>query len=145
MREDSLAFPVIYFGRDGTMGVASTADQLQTCTRVALKKGYFRGLRIVDSMSREFAVADAKKVGTVGPFFGLNIFLNQRIRVRLEFVDTPRQATPEELKALVLRYFKKWHGWESRGDLDSLQERVQEMRSVPEIIACLQQSTAPAA
>lgn len=132
-------FPALVLSKDGTMSVARTAAQLETCTRVALRNGYYRGLNIVDSAGREFTVGEARKVGTVGPFLGFNIFLNQRIRVHLEFLATVGPIDLEEAKARVLRYFKKWHGWQSRGDLHLLEARVQQAGSIPEVIACLSQ------
>lgn len=137
MDKANLEFPALVFSKDGTMGVANTAAQLETCTRVALKNGYYRGLNIVDSAGREFTVSDAKKVGTVGPFFGFNVFLNQRIRVHLEFLAAVSQLDLEDVKARVLRYFMKWHGWQSRGDLHLLQGRVQQAGSIPEVVACI--------
>ena len=66
-----------------------TVDALTTCTKVALKNGYFDDLLIVDANGVGYQVKGARKLHGVGPFFGYNIFLNQRIKVEL-LTDGPR-------------------------------------------------------
>ncbi len=65
---------------------------------------------IVEASGKAYKVTSAKKLHGVGPFWGYNIFLNQKIKVELLFEGKPFQITADEVKKRVLLSFKKWHG-----------------------------------
>lgn len=133
MTANDLVFPVLHIYR-GSLSPARSLELLTTTTSVALRKGFFDGLTIVDSLGKEAVVQQAKKLHGVGPFWGFNVFLNRTIRVELSLQETGRILGVEEVRALVLREFQVWHGWESRGDFDELKASVENAQSVAEII-----------
>jgi hypothetical protein len=71
-------------------------------------KGFYKGLHLIDSVLLEFQVSSSiKKIGNVGPFWGLNIFLNQKIRVELSFNQQARQLTLIEVKEKHQRHLRR--------------------------------------
>jgi hypothetical protein len=121
----------------GVLIVVPTAEHLTLNTASGLRGGYYRDLRLVDSRGKWFRVRSARKLHGVGPVWGYNLFLNQRIRVALELDDEHRQADVAEVRHIVLKEFSAWHGWKSRGDFQSLRRRVQAARTLPDILAIL--------
>jgi len=128
-----MSFPVICFYGD-LLRIRETYDELTRTTTAGLKNGYFRNLLIVDSEGQSIKMADAHKLHGVGPFFGYNMFLNQRIRVALDMSGRPFTSSLTEVKKMVLNSFRCWNGWSSRDDFDELKGSVENARSIPEII-----------
>lgn len=134
-------FPVLCFSQD-IVSVSESADQLTTCSKVGLKKGYFRKLIIIDSAGALYKVNGAKKLCGVGPFWGYNIFLNQKIRVELSFKENPSPVSLQEVKNMVFMSFRKWHGWATRGDFEELNDKITNAQTFSEVIELLKDSEA---
>lgn len=92
---------------------------------------------VLEESGKAYKVKGAKKLHSVGPFWGYNIFLNQMIKVELLFEGNPFQITVDEVKKRVLLSFKRRHGWSTRGDFEELRERVKNAKSILEIIRLL--------
>ncbi len=133
MNAEQLAFPVLGIFKDTTASYR-TFDSLTVTTSAALRGGFFNGLRIIDSNGVEAVVRSATRLGGVGLFWGFNVFLNQRIRVALELESTGKTLITGQVRQIVLRDFRNWHGWESREDFDQLKDAVQKASSVGEIL-----------
>lgn len=133
MNAEQLAAPILCI-RNNTMFTCRSIEDLTTTTSAALRGGLFDGLRVVDSNGVEAVVRSAQKLGGVGLFWGFNVFLNQRIRVALQLEATGKALTVDEVRRIVLRDFRAWHGWESREDFDELKRAVQNASSVAEIL-----------
>ena len=137
MDADDLTYPVLGVPSGGGLHIAATPVYLTTNTARGLKHGYYDNMRIVDSRSRWFRVRSARKAHGVGRFGGYNIFFNQLIRVALEIEDEQREANVDEVRAIVLKDFETWDGWQSRGDFDVLSRRVTTAQTVPELLGIL--------
>lgn len=133
MTANDLTFPVVCIYR-GTIFTSSAVDALTRTTTAALRGGLFNGLRIVDSAGKEYTVKNARKLHGIGPLWGFNIFLNRTVRVDIEIDDNVKTLNVDEVRRLVLRDFRNWHGWESRGDFDELKAAVEMASTVAEII-----------
>ena len=137
MHLNDLTFPVLCFSQN-LVRVSQTVDALTTCSRPALRKGgYYSNLFLVDSAGTGLRVTGAEKLHGVGPFWGYNIFLNRRIRVRLNIDNVSIMVRLAEVKQRVLNSFEQWHGWSSRGDFDNLKASIEKATSIPEIITRL--------
>lgn len=136
MTVSAIKFPVLRFSQN-LVGVQRAEDELTTCTKVALKKGFFNEMLVLEESGKAYKVKGAKKLHGVGPFWGYNIFLNQMIKVELLFEGNPFQITVDEVKKRVLLSFKRRHGWSTRGDFEELRERVKNAKSILEIIRLL--------
>lgn len=128
-----LTFPVLCFYKS-TLFAASSSDTLTRTTSAALRGGLFNGLRVVDSTGTEYVVETVRKLHGIGPFWGFNIFLNRTVRIDITLVETGKQLGVDEVRRLVIRDFRKWHGWESRDDYEQLKASVQTAGSVSEIM-----------
>ncbi len=133
MTDQTPKFPCLCIHK-GTLFTVTSDDSLTTTTAAALRGGLFKKLKIIDSTGREFFVKTARKLHGVGPFWGFNIFLNQRIRVALEIESSGRTYTTEEVRQIVSRDFKGWHGWASREDFDQLKDSIARATSSAEIL-----------
>jgi len=134
---DDLAYPILGVYPSGALKIAATPVNLTTSTARGLKRGNFNDLRLVDSRSKWYRVRSAVKLHGVGSFGGYDLFFNQLIRVGLDIEDERRDADLDEVKAIVLRDFDSWDGWETRGDFDVLRHRVQGARTVPDLLMIL--------
>ncbi len=130
---DSLKYPVLCFSQN-LVEIVETVDDLTTCSKLALKNGYFEKLLLVDSAGVGLKVRGAEKLHGVGLFWGYNCFLNQRIRVRLFLEGALAQVSVDEVKRHVFDSLKHRHGWSTRDDFDELKASIENARSISEII-----------
>jgi len=131
-----LQFPVLCRSQN-LVRVKLTEDELTTCNRLGLKNGWYRGMTVVDSTGTGIKIKDARKLRGIGLFWGYNVFLNQRIKVELEPSGEPFAVTVGEVRDMALKSFRSWHGWQSRGDFEELQDKVQKAQTIPELIELL--------
>mgnify|MGYP003401787302 FL=1 len=132
VRTDLLRYPVLEFSK-GMVFPARSVDELEQCSKRALRKGFFDNLRLIDSAGRSSKISGARKLRGVGPFFGFNVFLNQRIQVALMTSEPERIAGVEEVKQLVLGAIRGKQEWDSMDGSNELVEIVNRAQSVSEI------------
>jgi hypothetical protein len=133
---DAIEFPALLLHpRYGY--VALSAERVTHTTRHGLSHGEYDGLLIVSRSGHAYAVAGARKVGTVGPFGGWNLFLNQRIRIELIAGAEPYRIGVEDLRSRVFESFRTWHGWESAENFEEIEARVRRATTPREIIDAL--------
>ena len=136
MNVDAIKFPVICFWKD-FIRIKQSYEDIIITTKAGLKNKMFDDLLVVDSNSHAFKILNAKKLHGVGSFWGYNIFLNQKIKVELEFEGDPIKFSIDDIKKKVFHSFRKWHGWRARGDFKELYEKVKNAQSISEIIELL--------
>jgi hypothetical protein len=142
MQEEAFRFPVLCFWRD-LIRIRRSWELLTTTTRAGIKNGMFRDLLLVDSDGLAVRVKDAHKLHGVGLFRGYNIFLNQRIKVKLELSGDPFRMQLDDVRQMVLKSFQSRRGWSSRDDFDELKASIENARSIPEIIERLSEPNPP--
>ena len=130
-----LVYPVLVVYRDA-LCAEGTEESLTTTTSIALRKGFFDELKIIDSDGRQYVVTKARKLHGVGPFWGYSIFLNRWIRVALDLCSSGEILSVDEVRRLVLHNFQNWHGWQTRDDFEELMAAVERASTIAEII-CL--------
>jgi hypothetical protein len=140
---DDLAFPVLGRTQRGNVFVWPSAATLTLNTAVGLRNGFYTDLELVDSGGRCFRVASARKLEGVGRFAGYNVFLNQRIRTELQLEDKHRQATVDEVRDMILEYFRRSDGWTSREDFLSVRNEVQSSTTIGELLSRLATAAFP--
>jgi hypothetical protein len=133
MTASDLRYPVLCFTKYG-IATKKTDAELTTSFQASLKKGWFRNAEIIDSNGVNYRVADAKKSGGVGPFFGYSLFFSRRIKVDLAIEKMADAVPVADVRQRILKDFRDWHGWESRGDFDELKAAVEKASTVGEII-----------
>jgi hypothetical protein len=135
----AINFPVLCFSQ-GLAEVVHDLESLTTCNKRALRQGgYYSKLWLVDSTQHRFNVKSAKELHGIGPFWGYNIFLNQKIRVELVFEGEPHKVSLDEVREAVFKSFRTWHGWSSADDFDELQSKVKNAKSLTEVINALEE------
>jgi hypothetical protein len=109
-------------------------DELTKCSTIALKRGYFNGLIIVDTNGRAIKIKRANKLHGVGSFWVFSILLNQTVRVTFEFAGGEFLMSLDEVKARLMNSFQTEAGqWDSRDDFDDVVAFVQNADSIKKI------------
>ena len=129
----SLKYPVLCLTKYG-LSCLLNPDWLTIAFVANLRSDYYEKLTVIDARGTAYSVAEVKKVGWVGPFFGFSFRYSRRVRIEMRLVAAANQLSLNELKEIVLRDFRKSSEWSSRGDFDELSSRVQGARSVAEIV-----------
>jgi hypothetical protein len=62
----------------------------------------------------------------------------------LELEGPPFEVSVDDVRRRVLRSFKDWHGWETRGDFGDLRAKVETARSIRDIIRLIESPDAAA-
>ncbi len=114
---------------------ARNIEELEQCTMPALRNGFFNDLFLIDSDGKALQISEARKLRGVGPFFGFNIFLNQRIQVALIASGHEKMVGVEEVRRLVLSAIRGKQKWNSAGGSDELVANVDRAQSISEIAA----------
>jgi len=133
MTPGDLQYPVLCFTKYG-IATKKTDVELITTFQASLDKGWFRNAEIIDSGGTKYRVLDAKKIGGVGPFWGYSLFFSRRISVELLLDEIVDETPISDVRKRILKDFRDWHGWESRGDFDELKAAVEKASTVAEII-----------
>jgi hypothetical protein len=132
-------FPILSLTKRAAL-VSRNADELPTCGKGGLRNGWFNSLLLVDSNGQGWVVNGARKLHGVGPFWGYNIFLNQRIKVDLLISDGPFRASVEDVRNRVLKSLRNWHGGATDGGVEELKQAVEGAASISEIISFLEKN-----
>ena len=109
----------------------SLAD-LNECTSFALRRGFFKNQLLVDASGRSVMVQSATKLHGIGPFWGYNIFLNQRIRVQL-VAQAAASLSLEAVRTKTLKALEGRQQWDAGADIDELREKISGAHSIRDI------------
>ncbi len=137
--QKNLRFPVLCF-RDNMIFPIENEEELTTCSKTALRSGYFRKLQIIDADASNFLVRDAREVVGVGffqSFWGYNIFFNRRMRVQLEFEEFSSHLEMTEVVTKTLDALRGSQGWRSREDFTQLNDSIKNAQTVTDIAQLL--------
>lgn len=133
----AIKFPVICINRN-MLRIRHDEESLTTTTKAGLKNGMFDNLLIIDVTGKAHRVSKAKKLHGVGAFWGYNIFLNQKIKVQLIFEGEPYDISLDQVRELIFKDLRNWHGWSSREDFNELKQKVREASSISQLIQGLE-------
>jgi hypothetical protein len=136
VKTELLHYPVLEFSK-GMVFPARSVEELEQCSSPALRSGFFNNLMLIDSDGKTLKIVGARKLRSVGPFFGFNIFMNQRIKVALTASGPEQGSGIEDVRRLVLGAIRGRQGWTSMEDIDELAVIVERASSVSEIAAAV--------
>jgi hypothetical protein len=111
------------------MGACRDASELSTCTRYALKRGFFDKLQILDSVARLLDVAGIRKIGRASQSISLRALLNPLVRVELD-LRLLRVLEPSEVRERIRAGMRSWNE-----DVDDLLGVANAEFSVAELVA----------
>lgn len=129
----SLKYPVLQF-RGASMFPARNDAEFITCSKTALKSGYFSGLLVVDSGGQARTVKTASKLRGVGALWGYNLFLNQKITVAVAFEPGELQLDSRKLKDMVQNVLRGSQTWSSSSDNLQIAKAIEAANTAVEII-----------
>jgi hypothetical protein len=102
-------FPVVII-YDSDIVVYELKDDLMVCRMSDLKaadQGRYAPGTIIDFNSIAWQMIGAEKAHAIGRFFGFNVFLDQRIRVRLKFAEGPKAANIEWIRTEIVKRLQR--------------------------------------
>ena len=131
-----ISFPIVAFIKGNTIYFARNEEEITTCNKSSFTSGFFNNLYIVDSAGFSYEVQEAIRVGTIGIFWGYNIFLNQKLKVKLVFKN--KSNDPIDLSSfkehIIDNFTKDQYFWNSDGDLKKRIDFVKNSNSFTQII-----------
>ena len=133
-----LEFPIVAFSKN-SFHIARNENEILICTKIALKNNFYKGMIIVDSTGTSYNIVNAKKIKGVGPFWGYNIFLNQKIKVELTYKDDCSNLNIELFKNKVLNYIKIAK-WDSADNYEDIKLKINNLNNFKQIIIILSNS-----
>jgi hypothetical protein len=135
-----IRFPAFWFSQN-LVDIISSLDDVTQCTKATLRKGFYKGLVLVDSERRKFEVIGARKIRTV-PFKWnfRNVFNllsgNPQYQVGFSFRPNPAAMTLQEIKDLISDSFEKEKcHWEEATNFEELRERVSSATSMEQLFS----------
>ena len=129
---DKMSFPILSFVGDMVFP-SRDMREATTCTKFALRSGFYSDQLVVDSTGRALKVRGARKLRGIGRWHGYNVFFNQRIQVDLEFEGEGVALSLAEVKDRVLRAFRGEQGWDASDDMGTLDAAVRQSTSIAEV------------
>ena len=131
----NLKFPVICFERN-IMFLRNSWKDLTETTTAGLKNGLYKNRLIIDSKGMGVETKGASKLYGIGLFRGWNMFLNQRIRVDLQFRGKPFSVNVDEVRLKIFNLIKRCN-WKPVKDFKGLEKKISNAKSMGEIIQLL--------
>lgn len=135
MTIDDLEFPILTFNQ-GIVLIEQSADAFTLCERGVIKRWYC-GLLIVDSYGRAARVTDVRVLHPVGPLWGYNIWLRQKVRVELVLTEESPAMPLEDVKRRVTSALKRSLGSVDPDYATQIRRELDDAPGVPEIIDLL--------
>ena len=103
---DDLSYPVLAVGDQIGLDAFRDAASLQTPNSLAVRRGVYKSLLLVDSRGVPYSIANVEVFGGAGPFWGLRFMKSRRLRVRLT-IERRDPMTLDQVKRLVVEKFGK--------------------------------------
>jgi hypothetical protein len=137
----AIEFPAIEFCHRGTLiWICKDEDEYTTCSSAALRSDCFMPpLELIDSSLNLFVIRSVKRIGSVGPFWGVSFLYGRRHRISYDLahpVAITLQDAKERVKAAIRRNGNRWT---STGyTLREVQDRVDAATDFQGIILALE-------
>jgi len=134
-----LEYPVLIFSKNRMLEVAMDKDALTTATSREVKIRWLEGSTIIDSNCNMAAVKSVTTISSIGPFFGMTIFMERLVRVDLHLDEIKDAISLEEIKSRVSRTLAAAIG--SVAGVDEWKQLMRDVSNAPDmksIMALLQ-------
>lgn len=144
MGEDStqIHFPALSYDQEW-LGAIESLDGLSRPSRLAVKKGFYKQLVLVDSSLREFRIVSFKKIRTLFRFSfrGFLELIDRNPRWLVEItLGPPSGVSLDEVKRLISTSFaKRKDFWEEMADFEEFRGKIATASSMAEIFAIFRQ------
>jgi len=142
--EMGIHFPALRVGQNLVQSIDSL-DRINEWSNLALKKGFYKGLSLIDSVGHEFQIIGARKIRMLSPKPAFGSILgyltgNPHFQVELIFAPGPPvRLSLEQVKQIIFDSFRKEkYSWEAMIDFDEFRGKVSAATSTKEILAIFQ-------
>jgi len=134
-----IKFPALWVSQNL---VGSINSLHRECSRLALRKGFYKNLRLIDSMSHEFQIADVRKIRMLPPKPSFGSVLgyltgNPHFQVELIFApEPPETLSLAQVKDIIFNSFRQEkYSWEAMIDFDDFRDKISAASSLNDIFA----------
>ncbi|GGG59620.1 hypothetical protein [Hymenobacter glacieicola] len=107
---NEIVFPVALFTNQSRPYIYKSEEDLTTANAKALKNNFFNDSFIVDSSNYKFLITSVEKIHGIGLFGGYNIFLNQKVRIKLNLIRDLKELSLNNFLSEVIKRKKHYHG-----------------------------------
>lgn len=116
--DEDIVFPVCVFMPDNFHYFAKDIEQFTSGTLQGLGKNGGKAERIVDCEGNTYRILKTEKVSHRGPFWGLTIWLEQKIWVRHQLEKFPEKMDLYTFKHMLTRTYREdWEMWNADGEI----------------------------
>jgi hypothetical protein len=136
-----LAFPVLSFSQN-LVRRRESMSEITHCTRIALRKGFYEGLLLVDEQGRRFNVTGARKLRTLPPrltFGNILDFIGGNPRYEIELMFAPGPPTTislEDARKLIFDSFRnEKYLWEAMVDFEEFRDKITRATSLQQVFS----------
>lgn len=123
--------PAIWIAQ-GIFGPVSSIDKFTNCTATAFNRGFYNGLILVTSGEQKISIVAARKLSGSTLSSLLHRFGIGNLKVEL-IVASVEAASADDVKLKLLESLSSGY-WDGRDDTEELQYRVQNAKSIPELL-----------
>ena len=136
---NSIRFPALSFSQ-GLVALIPSLEVISRCTNLGFKRGYYKGLFLVDSESRKFQISSARKVRRIPfrwTFRDLLALIDGNPYWEVELTPAaPTAISLDEVKGLLFEAFRKEkYSWEAISDFEEFRDKVASSNSIGELFA----------
>ena len=135
-----LRFPVISITHSGAITVHMNRNTLEVEHVKMIRRGWYRGMLIIDSTGDSRKVRRAKQMKGQGPFWGFSLLYSRRVRVELELQPNQKLELPEVKKLLCDAMERDPHMWNAalyEDGVSGWQRKVRDAKTTRDIIDLL--------
>ncbi len=130
-----IQYPIITISGKSHIEFITNDRDLKICNKRALKNGYYNNLTIIDSGSKKIKIQSAKKEGTAGFLWGLNLFKGQQLVVSLNYSEKIERVKLNEFQKLLIKLINKdKYFWDSDNNLKKRIDFIINANSIENIL-----------
>lgn len=134
---NQMRFPIICI-TNNYLRVEKSLNTFQVTTVAGLNNGIYKNITVIDSSGKVFKVKNARKLHGVGIFGGYNIFLNQKIKVCIEFESETGDLSLDDFKDKIWEQIKKEeHFWSSAWNMNELKAEIDKAEKYEDVMELL--------
>jgi hypothetical protein len=137
--EPHILFPVVIQSRDGTTTFYTAEEPLVRITKKALVTKALEGATIIDSSGMKYKVARVVNLGFTNLLWGLNVFLESEVHVRVE-LDSVEELSLDKFKSFAKKIARSNEDYYLSGGTDlqtilSAIERASDVSALTRILS----------
>jgi hypothetical protein len=137
---NDLEFPVIAITKSGAITVHLNRDTLEVQHVKMIRRGWYRGMTIIDFAGDSYIVRKATRVRGEGPLWGFSLIYSRRVRCELALNSPKSLALTAVKRAVCDAMCREPHLWEAglnENGVAGWQNKIQEADNIGQVFDLL--------